>query len=344
MLTTTRRTALCAALTTALCGFIAATPLHAQELKQVTVVLPHPGAIGHFPMHVALCEGYFEKQGLNVTVQAVDGSGQVIQAIAAGQGDIGNPGPGPLLSARAQGVDVVMFYNHFAKSQFGILVAQDAPFKELTELKGKVIGVGTADGAEVSFARSMLTAAGMTEGTDYTFLPVGDSGPAAVAFQRGDISAYAAATADAAILRTRGMEVRDFTPEAFQGFFGNGYMATRAYIDANPDVIKGFGRALVQGAIFGSDPANREKVLACSAKANPQEAEDRVMLEALFDNIRLRVQPLDPSKGWGYYSPEAWKAWEDSLVASGSLKAPLPDLDKAYTSEFVSYWNEGVNP
>ena len=173
----------------------------AQELREVVVVLPHPGAIGQYPMHTAIGEGYFAEEGLKVTVQAVDGSAQVIQAIAGGQGDIGVPGPGPLLAARAQGVDVVMFYNHFAKSQFGILVAAGATYQSITELKGKVIGVGTADGAEVSFARSMLTAAGMTEGTDYTFLPVGDSGPAAVAFQRGDIAAYAAATADAAILR-----------------------------------------------------------------------------------------------------------------------------------------------
>lgn len=321
-----------------------ATTTHAQAQTEVTVVLPHPGAIGHYPMHVAICEGYFEKQGIKVTVQAVDGSAQVIQAIAAGQGNIGAPGPGPLLSARAQGVDVVMFYNHFAKSQFGILVGKDATFQGLTDLKGKVIGIGTADGAEVSFARSMLTAAGMTEGTDYTFLTVGDSGPAAVAFQRGDIAAYAAATADAAILRTRGVEVRDITPVEFQGFFGNGFMTTREYLDANPEIIKGFGKALAQGAVFGQDPANRERVLECSAIGNPQEAEDRVMLEALFDNLKVRIRPIDPSKGWGYYAPEQWAAWQDSLVASGGLKAPLPDLDKAYTSEFVTYWNEGIAP
>lgn len=314
----------------------------AQELREITVVLPHPGAIGQFPMHVAIGEGYFAEEGLKVAIRAVDGSGQVVQAIAAGQGDIGVPGPGPLLSARAQGVDIVSFYNHYTKSQFGIMVGQDSAYQQLTDLKSKVVGIGTADGAEVSFARSMLDAAGMTEGTDYTFLPVGDSGPAAVAFQRGEIDAYAAATADAAILSMRGMNVRDVTPVEFQGYFGNGFAAMRSFIDANPTVMEGFGRALARGAVFGENPDNREKVLEYSAVGNPQEAEDRQLLEALFDNMKLRVLPTDPSKGWGYNHPDQWQSWEKSLVSSGSLKAPLEDLDSAYTNQFAAAWNEGL--
>ena len=85
-------------------------------------------------------------------------------------------------------------------------------------------------------------------------------------------------------------------------------------------------------------------MLAYSAIGNPQEAEDRVMLEALFDNLKVRIRPLDPAKGWGYYAPKQWEDWQNALVASGSLKAPLLDLDKAYTSEFVASWNEGLTP
>jgi len=317
-------------------------PMRAQDLREITVVLPHPGAIGHFPMHVAIGEGYFAEEGLKVNVTAVDGSGQVVQAIAAGQGNIGVPGPGPLLSARAQGVDVVSFYNHFTKSQFGVMVGQDSIHQSLTDLKGKVIGVGTADGAEVSFARSMLDAAEMVEGTDYTFLPVGDSGPAAVAFQRGEIDAYAAATADAAILSMRGMNVRDITPVEFQGFFGNGFMALGSFIAENPEVIEGFGRALARGSVFGQNPDNRAKTMEYVAIGNPQESEERALADALFENMKLRVLPTDMTLGWGYNHPEQWAAWEASLVNSGSLPAASEDLSAAYTNQFVAAWNEGL--
>src|SRR5690606_7745687 len=66
---------------------------YAQETK-VTIVVPNPSAINNFPLHVAIGEGYFKEQGLDVTVEAVNGSASVLQSMAAGQAQIGNPGPG----------------------------------------------------------------------------------------------------------------------------------------------------------------------------------------------------------------------------------------------------------
>jgi NitT/TauT family transport system substrate-binding protein len=311
---------------------------HAQDLKEITVVLPNPSALNVFPMHVAIGEGYFAGEGLKVEVQAVDGSSQVLQAMSAGQAQIGLPGPAPLLAARARGEDVVFFYNLNPKSIFGIVVREEAPYKQPTDLKGKVIGVGTADGAEVGFARSILSAAGMAEGTDYTFLPVGDGGTAAAAFERGDIEAYAAATSDAAIMSTRGLKLREITPEAFKGYFGNGYAAYRSYIEENPDVIEGFGRAITRGMKFGMDPANREKVLAHAAAGNPQEGEDMALANALFDQLLVKMDIGDQAEGYGFQHAENWDAWQQSLLDSGALKEPL-DLSQAYTNDFVAAWN-----
>ena len=54
---------------------------------------------------------------------------------------------------------------------------------------------------------SVFTGAGMTAGTDFEFLPIGDGGPATAAFMRGDVSAYAASTADGAIMSQRGLKM-----------------------------------------------------------------------------------------------------------------------------------------
>lgn len=92
------------------------------------------------------------------------------------------------------------------------------------ELKGKVVGTGTADGAEVGFAHSVLKDAGLTDGTDYSFLTVGDGGPTMAAFSSGEIDAYSAPTAYEAILDQRGVAVRDITPGEYARFFGNGFV------------------------------------------------------------------------------------------------------------------------
>lgn len=319
----------------------AGTPeLSAQTLREVTFVQPSPSSINSFPVYVAIGEGYFKEEGINMRVESVNGSGPVIQALASGQAQFGRPGPGPVLNARARGVDVVFLYNMMVKSSFGIVVKDGDPFKTPTDLKGKVIGVGTADGAEVSFARGVLSSLGMEEKRDYTFLTVGDGGMAAAAFTRGDVAAYAASTADAAILTHRGIKLRDVTPVEFLTFFGNGFVTMRSTIEKDPKLVEGFGRAVVRAQEFAANPANREKVLAHLKVGMPQENEDRDFANALFEQVLAKTIPLDASKGWGYQDPAHWTAWHKSLVETGSLKQPMPDLTKAYTNEFVEAWNK----
>jgi NitT/TauT family transport system substrate-binding protein len=318
-----------------------AAPAAAQDLQDITFVQPSPSAINSFPIYVAIGEGYFADEGLNVSVESVNGSAAVLQALTADQAQFGRPGPGPLLGARARGVDVVFIYNQMPKSSFGIVVKEESSYQTPEDLKGQVIGVGTADGAEVSFARGVLSALGMTENEDYEFLTVGDGGPATAAFTRGDIEAYAASTADAAILNQRGLAVRDITPEEFTTFFGNGYATMRKTIDENPELVEGFGRAVVRAQNFAMDDANREAVLAHLAAGMPEESEDPEFASALFDAVRAKTVPRDPSQGLGYQDPADWERWHESLIETGALEQPLPDLGAAYTNDFVPAWNEG---
>jgi len=321
---------------------LALAPAAMQETEaaeEITVVIPNPSAINVFPLWAAIGEGYFEDEGLTINVEAVDGSAPVLQAMAAGQAEIGLPGPAPVLAARARGVDVVFIYNHFAQSVFGLVVREEASYQTPAELKGTTIGVGTADGAEVGFTRAILNDLGMVEGQDFEFLPVGDGGPATAAFERGDIEAYAAAVSDAAILNARGLRVREITPEAYLAYFGNGFAAMRTFIDERPDVIEAFGRALVRGVEFGMDPANRDRVLEHTTAGNPQEGEDPAFAAALLEAIKGRMTPAEPEKGWGYQPAAHWELWHQSQLDTGTLTEPLPDLSAAYTNQFVETWN-----
>ncbi len=310
-----------------------------KPLTKIVVLAPGPSAVTTYNFFVAAGEGYFRDEGLDAVWEAVDGSSQVLQGVAAGKAQIGRPGPGPVLAARGRGLDVVFIYNLYPKSIFGLVTKAKSPYKLPGDLKGKVVGVGTADGAEVAFVRPMFTDAGLQEGKDFTFLPVGDGGMAAAAFERGDIEAYAASMSDAAIIARRGIPLRELTPDKYLGYFGNGFVAMGSYIKEHPEVIKGFGRALVRGTKFGLIPANRQKVLEYCKKGNPQEGEDVPLANALLDQTIEKMTPKDLAKGWGYQEPANWKLWHDSALASGFIKAPLPNLDAAYTNAFVNHWN-----
>ena len=339
MLRSFLRAATAAAVTT---SALFAGTVQAQEMRDITFVQPSPSAINSFPVFVAIGEGYFKEEGLNVTVEAINGSSAVLQALSAGQAHFGRPGPGPVLGARSRGVDAVFLYNVAARSNFGIVVKEDSDIQGPEGLRGKVIGTGTADGAEVGFAKNVMSGAGMKAGEDFELLTVGDGGPATVAFNSGEIVAYSASTADAAILNQRGMKVRDITPAEFARFFGNGLATMGDTIRDDRELVEKFGRAFARGHAFALDDANREAVLAHLAAGNPQEGEDKEFQSALFDAVRSKTIPVDDSKGLGYLPEAVWEEWQASLVAGGDLPAPLEDLTAAYTNEFIEGWNAAI--
>jgi NitT/TauT family transport system substrate-binding protein len=300
--------------------------------QQITLVTPNPSAIVVANFCAALGEGYLEEEGLEVRFEAVDGSGAVLQALVAGQGEIGLPGPGPVLNARAQGEEPVMFYNHYSQALFGIVVPEDSDIQSVEDLSGTTLGVGTVDGTEVTFSRAILDDAGLTFDEDYEILPVGDGGPATAAFERGEIDAYAAALPDMVIIESRGLPIEEITPEEYLDLFGNGFTAMQTYIDENPDVIEGFTRAIVRGTEFARD--NKEETLEHCAELNPEEASDQELVSDLFDFLVPRTEPVGGGT-LGEYDPEAWQRWHDAMVDSGELEEPIDDIDSAYTNEFV---------
>jgi NitT/TauT family transport system substrate-binding protein len=115
----------------------------------------------------------------------------------------------------------------------------------------------------------------------------------------------------------------------------------RSTIEEDPELVEGFGRAVVRGQTFAMDEANREAVLAHLKAGMPEESEDPEFASALFDAVRAKTVPLDGSKGLGYQDPAHWERWHNSLIETGALEQPLPDLKAAYTNQFVPAWNEG---
>ena len=328
----TRRMAL-GALAVAAASF-ATLPASAEE-TDVIFVQPHPSAISSFPVHVAIGAGFYEEEGLNVTAQTVDGSGLATQAVESGQAQFARPGPGVVMAARERGADVVFIYNVAARSNFGIVVPQGGDVRSPEDLKGTVVGVATADGAEVGFARNVLGGSGLVEGEDFEFLSVGDGGPAATAFNRGEIAAYTASLADAAILNLRGVNVVDITPVEFQKFFGNGLITTGEIIKNDPELVEKFIRATARGHAFAMNEDNREATLDHLAQANPQESEDPAFASALFDALKANATPLEGSEGLGWIPPDVWQEWQTVLVETGALQAPLDGENPGFTNDFV---------
>ncbi|MGI9416789.1 MAG: ABC transporter substrate-binding protein, partial [Geminicoccaceae bacterium] len=115
----------------------------------------------------------------------------------------------------------------------------------------------------------------------------------------------------------------------------------RETIDQSPEVIEGFGKALVRGMNFSIDPANQDAVLAHCAAGNPQEGEDKDFAASLLAAVLERMTPTDAviDQGFGYQPPEHWELWHQSAIDSGTLGEALPDLQAAYSNDYIEGWN-----
>jgi NitT/TauT family transport system substrate-binding protein len=310
------------------------------ELRAETLIVPNPSAVNWYNVCVASGQGFFAEQGLEITVEALDGSGPTLQAMAAGQALFGAPGPVPLLAAAERGEQFTGIFNHYATTVFGLVVKSDSGIATAADLRDQVVGVGTAEGAEVGWARGILLEAGLTEGTDYTFLPVGDGGQATAAFERGEIVAYAAGVPDIGIMEARGLTLTDITPDKYKLFYGNMYAVAATTIAEEPELVQAFVNALVEGSVFGQNPANFETVLADCAIQNPEEGSEPELAAAILRVVLVHTTPLGGAH-FGMYDQAGWEFVQQVALDGGSITA-AQDLTKIYTNQFVeAAWAAG---
>ena len=115
------------------------------------------------PMYIAIENGYFEEENLDIEQVTVDAA-HVSEAIGADQVDVGMGLIGKLLQPIENGLPI-KFTTGLHTGCTKLLVPGDSDIKSIADLKGKKIGVpGLADAATVVSKRSLSAAGiGVTE-------------------------------------------------------------------------------------------------------------------------------------------------------------------------------------
>lgn len=289
------------------------------EIEKLTATIPFPSGIVFYPLFVAEEKGYFEEEGLSVTTQAVDGSGPAIQQVLTERADMALGTPSDTMSAVLEGADLTSVYTMYQSNVFSVVTEADSDVTEVGQLEGETIGVGSKEGGETDFLKALLTAEeGFTENEDYELLAVGDGGSATVAIQGGDVPAYAASFPDVAIMRLRGLELRNIVPEDFQGFFDSTVVMRTDDVEENQEKIDGLGRALAKATVFGVE--NPEETIEIIGEAFPEEISDRAFALALLEETQSLFELPEAAEGqYGFADPEAVQGVTDYLVETGQL-------------------------
>jgi len=173
-----------AVLVTALLEYCSLAAAHGQERVRIGVPL-FPTV--SYPVFIAQEKGFFEKNGLKAEIIRINSEPTTYQALISGDIDATSGAPTGLVQSNIQGVPVVSLgsWDNFVS----YTMATREKIDDLSQLKGKKIGINRLGGKSSLVLRVMLEDAGLNTSRDVTLLQLGGSQERLAALMRGGIDA-----------------------------------------------------------------------------------------------------------------------------------------------------------
>lgn len=305
-------------------------------LTTVRLVTSNSGpSAGDTPIRIAMEEGWFEEEGIEVEILFSPGSGAAIQQLAAGNADVASTTPASVMQANLQGTPISMVLQHTYKQPFDIAAPEGSGVTTVADLKGKTLGVSELSGGEMPMVRAALAVSGLSEGADVQIVPAGEGDPSTVdALDSGAIDAYASSKRDIINLGPNGFESEmvAITPAEVAAFPGDGMAVRTEFMETEPDVVNGFVRAALKGYVYTM--ANPEAAFAFAQATMPEAlATDPELARTYFDLAVDNLGPELPSSvaNRGLFDRGAWDTIMGFLQEGNDetrvLDAPV-DLDQ----------------
>ena len=220
-----------------------------QDLKTIRVN-EVTRSVFYAPQYVAIANGYFEEEGLEIELTTGQGADKVMTAVIAGQSDIGFAGPEAAIYIYNEGKeDYAQVFAQMTQRDGSFLVSKDPTddFK-WTDLKGKTIIPGRKGGVPYMTLEYVLKQNGIDPQKDLVLDDSISFDLMAGAFAGGDAEYVTLfePTASATEQAGKGYIVASVGEEAGEIPY-TAYFANKSYIEQNPDVIQGFTNAIYKG-------------------------------------------------------------------------------------------------
>lgn len=327
----------------AACGGAADEPVAAGtgggDAAEIDFIFPNDGAPGiiFYPYFVAEDLGFFEEENLTVNVIPSDGSSPATQQLIAGQADAGTPFSASVIEGFVEGHDTRYIYTYSTGQNFGISVQADSDIRSVADLEGTTIGISEVDGGEVAVINAALANAGLDPATAVEMIPVGQGNPATLAaIENGEVDVYASSGGDMLLLRARGLDLRDITPDEFKNFPAHGLSTTAAVLEEQSDALARLGRAYAKATLFCQ--TNRDACQTIMARLSPAEFEEEVLGETEMTRL-LDITVVEDGAPFGAHDREAWDAYNEFRLIT-EPDAELADLDTFLVDDLVDQFND----
>ena len=289
-------------------------------------------SIFYAPQYVAIEEGYFKDEGLDLTLVTGFGADKTMTAVISGEADIGFMGAEASVYAYQEGAtDPVVNFAQLTQRAGNFLVArEEMPDFKWEDLKDKKILGGRKGGMPEMVFEYILRKNGLDPQKDLMIDQSIDFGSTAAAFS-GDTSSDFTVEFEpsATALEKEGAGYVVASLGVDSGYVPyTSYSAKTSYMEKNPEIIQKFTDALQKGMEYVQihTPEEIAKVIA------PQFAETDL---GTVTTIVKRYYDQDTWKSNLIFEKESFELLEDILEDAGELKERVP-YENLVTTEYAA--------
>lgn len=280
-------------------------------------------SIFYAPMYVAIEEGYFAEEGIELELVTGYGADKTMTALLTGEADIGFMGSESSIYTYLGGTqDYAVNFAQLTQRAGNFLVARE-PIEDFdwSLLQGQEVLGGRAGGMPEMVFEYILKKHNMDPKTDLNIDQSIDFGSTAAAFSGGqgtytvEFEPYATSLeqkGDGYVVASLG-EASGYVPYT-------AFSARKSYLEANPETIRKFVNALKKGMEFADSHTSEEiaKAIAPQFKETDQDA---------LNTIVGRYKAQDSWKYDLVFTEEAFTLLQNILEEAGELSQRVPYED-----------------
>lgn len=284
-------------------------------------------SIFYAPMYVAIEEGYFAEEGIDIELVTGFGADKTMTAVLTGEAQIGFMGSESTVYTYAGGTqDYVVSFAQLTQRAGNFLVARQ-PIENFTwdMVLGKEVLGGRAGGMPEMVFEYILKKQGIHPAADVKIDQSIDFGSTAAAFSggQGDFTVEFEPHATALEAKGDGYVVASLGEES--GYVPyTAFSAKKSYIESNPGIIQSFTNALQKGMDYVQSHSPEE----IAQVIQPQFAETDI---DTLTKIVSRYYEQDTWKDNLVFEEDSFNLLQNILEESGVLKERVPYEDLVST-------------
>jgi len=287
----------------------------------------------HVPFYYGVEEGIFEEHGIDLTIEAGQGSAKTVQAVGQQSYDFGWADTPALLANIDQGVQVRSVGVFLQSTPSAVQVFTETGITEPEDLRGRTIAVSAGDAVTTTFPL-YLDAVGLSE--DDVEQQNLDAAGKNAAMMSGQVDGLIGFAHDQGpkLADESGKEVSYLRyTDVGLNFFSNGLIAHTSTIEEDPDLVERMVAATSEAYTAAQDAP--DEAVASMVGKDPQMPGENVLLDQWEQTIPLLTTENTEGQAPGSNAEEDWRQTIEVLAEAGLIEE-AKETDAYYDASFAT--------